>query len=344
MDDELAVLDRLAGKKIVLNVFTENVDKWLNGWNGQAATCLLTRYFFPVAERAEIIVGLHLLPSYVARRRFAVAQFDLERRQLIDCAPSMRAYIHRELLDADVEGEDIAEDLRIAREVFGESFYQALPDRVSYDYVERAMIERYGGSAADYRALASMAKMRDFPGEHIDWLKRGVEAVPEYMYFHRELARLYAEQGEIVSSAQHFAHSLACYHHTAYGMRSQDYYAQACELLEMVPSAFSDIAHRDLTLVDGEARMRWLVSLFQQGEVETSVKLLSDFRYDSGTDLHPILFEFLRRHYEALGWTWALAWCDLCAVEEDYESLIYSYRGQPLASNWERPVRDILIP
>ncbi len=123
MDDELAVLDRLAGKEIVLNVFTENVDKWLNGWNGQAATYLLTRYLFPVADRAEIIVGLHLLPSYVTQGWFTVAQFDPERGQLIDCAHSMRAYIHRELLDADVEGDDIDGDLRIAREVFGEDFY-----------------------------------------------------------------------------------------------------------------------------------------------------------------------------------------------------------------------------
>jgi hypothetical protein len=110
-------------------------------------------------------------------------------------------------------------------------------------------------------------------------------------------------------------------------------------LLKRVPSTFSDIAYHDLILDEGKARMRWLISLFEQGDVETSVKLLSDFRYDSGTDLHPILFEFLRRHYDVLGWTWALAWCDLCALAKDDQAMRYVYRGRPLPQQWDRPVR-----
>ena len=88
--------------------------------------------------------------------------------------------------------------------------------------------------------------------------------------------------------------------------------------------------------------MQWLVSLFQKGDFETSVRLLSDFRYDSGTDLHPLLFEFLRLHYEALGWKWALAWCDLCAMDEQYERRQYWYQGQLLPRNWDQPVRSFL--
>jgi hypothetical protein len=344
MDDELAVLDRLAGKKIGLNIFDKDINKWMSGWNGQTAAYLLTRYFFPIAERAEITVGLHLLPSYVARGRCAVAQFDPESDRLMDHAYSLRAYIHRELLEADVEGDDIDEDLKIAREVFGKDFYQALPDQVPYDDVERAMIDKYGGAAVDYKDLAWMAKGASCQSSdaQIEWLKRGAEAVPECMDFHRELARLYAAQGRSKAAALCFARSLACHHHTAYGWRPERYYALGRELLDRVPPAFSNTARRDLTLTDGEVRMRWLISLFQQGDVETSLKLLSDFRYDSGTDLHPILFAFLRRHYEALRWSWALAWCDLCALDEDHESVSYSYRGQSLPPNWDQPVRSRL--
>ncbi|MBN1810475.1 MAG: hypothetical protein JXA14_01420, partial [Anaerolineae bacterium] len=200
----------------------------------------------------------------------------------------------------------------------------------------------YGGAAVDYRDLAWMAGLRKADRARVAWLKHGAVAAPECLYLHWELARRYAQQGEFTAAAQSFARSLACYHHTGYGVRCEEYYALGRELLEKVPAAFSATARQDLTLDDGAARMRWLVSLFQAGEVETSVKLLSDFRYDSGTDLHPLVFAFIRQHYEALGWTWAVAWCDLCAMDEDYERAEYVYRGRPLPEGWDEPLRAAL--
>lgn len=260
---------------------------------------------------------------------------------MIDHAHSVRAYVHRELLVAEAEGENLDLDIRTAREFFGASFYREQYDPASLEHVERVMIDEYGGAAADYVELAKLAALRKSPGERIDWLKRGAGAVPECMYFHRELARLYRQQGESTAAAHSFARSLKCYHHTGCGLRPEEYYTLGRELLEEVPVAFSDAARRDLTLEDGEARMRWLVSLFREGNAATSVKLLSDFRYDSRTDLHPVLFEFLRLHYEELDWEWALAWSDLCALDDD-ESKHYWYRGQPLSANWDRPVRELL--
>lgn len=341
MDDELAVLGKLAGKEIALNAFNNNVDLWMSAWDRQTVTYLLARYLLPIARYLHFTVGIHMLPEYVTQQRFAVAQLDPESGRLLDHAYSMKAYVHRELLDADVEGDDIGEALVIARQIFGEGFYQVLPNQVSYDYVERTMIETYGGAAADFRSLASMARSHGNFHEAIDWLTRGAKAIPECLYFHWELARLHAEQGEIPVAAENFARSLECYHHTGYGVRHEDYYALGRELLEKAPSAFSDTARQDLLLDNGEARMRWLASLFEQGDVAASIKLLSDFRYDTGTDLHPVLFEFLRLHYEELGWEWALAWCGLCAVDESYESRQYRYRGQSLAANWDQPIRGV---
>jgi hypothetical protein len=80
----------------------------------------------------------------------------------------------------------------------------------------------------------------------------------------------------------------------------------------------------------------------QSGKVATSVKLLSDFRYDSGADLHPLLFAFARQHYEALGWTWAVAWCGLCEVNEDDSYSTYTYRGRRLPEGWDEPLRAAL--
>ncbi len=337
MDDDLMALDGLTSEMIKLHSFHKDAE-W---FRGQTATYLLTRYLLPVADLAELTVGLHLLPSYVAQGRFAMAQFDPESDLLIDHAHSVRAYVHRELLVARAEGEDVDEELRVARELFGEDFYREEHGPASFEHLERAMIDKYGGAAADYKELADMAALRKSTDERIYWLKRGAEAVPECMYFHRELARLYRQRGESTAAAQSFAHSLDCYHHTGYGLRPEGYYALGRELLEEVPSAFPYAARLDLTLDDGEARMWWIVSLFQAGKAELSVKLLSDFRYDSRTDLHPVLFEFLRLHYEELGWEWALAWSDLCAVDDD-ESRQYWYRGQPLSANWDRPVRDFL--
>jgi hypothetical protein len=254
----------------------------------------------------------------------------------------MRAYVHRVLLEFEADDIDIDQDLKVARKVFGDDFYREQYSQSSFDYLEQTMINAYSGATVDYRDPARSAALRKSPDEQIDWLKQGAEAVPECMYFHWELAQLYSQQGDSAAAAQSFARSQECYHHTASRLRPEDYYALGCELLEKVPSAFSDTARRDLTLADGEARMRWLVSLFQERKGETSVKLLSNFRYDSGTDLHPILFEFLRLHYEELRWQWALAWCDLCAVDEDYETRRYRYRGQALSANWDQPVRQVL--
>lgn len=342
MGNELAVLGKLAGKEIALNAFDNNVDSWMSARDGKVVTYLLARYLLPFASHLHLMVGIHMLPEYIAQKRFAVAKLDPESGRLLDHAHSMEAYVHRELLDADVEGDNIDEALAIARQIFGDAFYQALPGQVPHDYVERAMIETFGGVAADYRSLASMARLRSNLHEEVAWLTRGAKAAPECLYFHWELARLLAKQGEILTAAKSFACSLECYHYTGYGVRCENYYALGRELLEKAPSVFSDTARHDLLLDDGEARMRWLVSLFEQGDVTTSVKLLSDFRYDTGADLHPVLFEFLRAHYEELGWKWALAWCRLCAVDESYESRQYKYRGQALASNWEQPIRSVL--
>ncbi len=339
MSDEIRVLNRLDGESIVLHRFDTDVDRRLSAWDGHAATYLLTRHLLPIAECAHLTVGLHLLPTHVEQARVAVAQFDPEREQLIDHAHSMRAYLHRELLNADLDGDDIRDDLEIARALFGDEFYETPASQVSPDYVERTMIGTYGGAAADYKDLAFLARSRN---ERVDWLKRGAEAAPECLYFHWELARLYAEREAFETAAQHFARSLTCYHHTACTVRAEAYYALGRELLERVPAAFSETARRDVMLAEGKARMRWLVSLVEQGDLATSVKLLSDFRYDSGADAHPMLFKFQRAHYEALGWTWASAWCDLCTVDGDGQNRRYWYRGLPLSPGWDQPVRSAM--
>lgn len=339
MGQELAVLDKLADKEITQVAFYKDA-KWTS--NGQAASYFLARYFLPVADLNELVVGIHVLPARVASGRFMVAQLDPESGRLIDFAGSIQSYIYRNLLEFEADDEDIDQDLGIVRTVFGGDFYKpGQHGKFSANDLERVMIDKFGGAPIDYEGLSYFAQARQSVDEQLDWLRHGSEAFPESMYLHGKLTQLCLQQGDYEAAAQGFVRSLMCFHHTVYKLDVKNHYALGRELLAKVPSVFSDTDRNDLTL-DGKARLEWIVSLFEAGQIETSVKLLCDFRHDSQTDVHPVLFEFLRLHYEKLGWKWALAWCDLCAVDTGYEKGNYEYMGKPLDSGWDQPVRRVI--
>jgi hypothetical protein len=302
----------------------------------------LTRYLLPIAQLNENMVGIHLLPSHVRAKRFLVADFDPEGDRLIEAASSLRGYVHRYLFEEENDCDnDVAEELAVARDVFGSDFYQqASQDEGAAGGVCHHMIERFGGAALDYREAALEAKARKATDEQLEWLRRGSEAAPECMEIHCTLAELHARQGD-QSAAESFVRSLGCHHHTARTSKLSIHYALGRELLAAAPAAFSDRDRNDLALA-GEERLEWIVSLFEAGKLELSLKLLADFRYDSKTDMHPALLDLLRLHYERLGWTWARAWCELCAVDQDHGKRVYTHLERPLGPGWDQPVRRVL--
>jgi len=352
MDDGLDLLDALSGYKIAETTFFPDAG-WVNARNGELASVFLNRYFLPIAERGETWVGIHLLPAYVAAERCAIAELDLERDHLLDHAYSVRAYLYRKLLELEAEDDLGASDLSDAKAILGADFYEAgLHGQYSASELERMMIDRFGGAPIDYQELFYFAQSRgDSLDAQIHWLKCASEAFPEIMYFHANLARLYGRRGDTPSAAKSFARSLECYHHTAHalGYHSQSqrdlaaYYAWGRQLLESAPAAFNEVPRQDLTLQDGASRIAWIVTLFQAGEIETSVKLVSDFRRDSRADLHAALLKFLQHHYERLGWEWAMIWCEMCTAGAGVEGGDgYTYMGHPLPPGWDEPVRAVL--
>jgi len=338
MNDELALLDELAGKQVAAVTFFPDAG-WMNWRGGEVACLFLARYFIPIAEIGETWVGIHLLPSHVASERFAIAELDLECDHLIDHAYSARAYVYRKLLELEADGELQKSDISNARAILGADFYEpGQHGRFPASELERVMLDRFGGAPIDYKELRWFAQsLRKSVDEQIHWLECASEAFPKTMYFHANLARLYEQQGDGRSAACSVTRSLECYHHTAHylghHLQSQrdltDYYAWGRQLLERVPTEFSEMARRDLLVENGESRIEWIVSLFQAGKVETSLRLLSDFRRDSGADLHTVLFKFLQRHYEQLGWEWATVWCEMCAAGARVDCENYTYMGQP---------------
>ncbi len=55
--------------------------------------------------------------------------------------------------------------------------------------------------------------------------------------------------------------------------------------------------------------MRWVIELYESGDAELGAKLLSDMCHERAD--HDSVLPIFRRHFERLGWDWALALCDL---------------------------------
>jgi hypothetical protein len=102
---------------------------------------------------------------------------------------------------------------------------------------------------------------------------------------------------------------LDCYHHTAYDTDLDEYFALGRSLLKEFPDLFSDDARWIVTETDPKNWVRKAGELFYAGQVERADKILNDVCYGI-SDYSGSLGAF-RKHYEKLGWDWALALIDL---------------------------------
>lgn len=299
-------LDRLARKELgnatffTLDEARAEIETWM------------PLYFLPIGTESGFYLGLHLRPSDVKEGRMAIAHIDTDGA-MIEVAKSLEEYAFRAV--AALEGavnemghlDEFDESVALANEVFGSNFYE--PGRhgdFGQGDLEKLMIEVHGGTPYAYNLMAFLA---DEPAERLRWLQQGIELGAESLHLYASAAEAHEELGDTVKEAAAVVRSLACYHHTAYLTDLDELRDMGRRLLGDLPDVFSDEARRDLTLVSDREWMELVMSLYQTGDVEEATKLLCDMSHEF-RDYDSVL-EIFRKHYEKLGWDWALALCDL---------------------------------
>jgi hypothetical protein len=233
--------------------------------------------------------------------------------RLIEFAPSPRYLVVLSLLRLEGEVQEGADTdrfddaLRQSQEVFGEEFF--VPGTRGYfvrSQAEEIAAKEFGPTPARcFRAALYAGDAQ----ERRRSLAEGIAVEPGCMALHIERALDYAESGDDRAAAAATVAALACYHHTAYGNDVDRIYDQGRALLQRVPHLFPEVARRDLLTTDEQDRMRWVIELYEGGDAELGAKLLSDMCHERA-DYDSVLPIF-RRHFERLGWDWALALCDL---------------------------------
>jgi hypothetical protein len=269
-------------------------------------------YVLPVGAAAGFLIGLHLRPQDVAARRLAFVSIR-DDASAIEFAPSPRYLVMLSLLR--LEGAALQrgstgrldDAVRQSEEIFGKGFF--VPgthgDFVRSQAEEIALAELGPTPAGCLDAAAFAVDAR----ERRERLREGIAADPGCMALRIRLALDYAVSGDDGTAATETVAALECYHHTAYGSDIDRIYDEGRALLQRVPHLFPEVARRDLLTTDEQDRMRWIIELYGNGDAELGAKLLSDMCHERA-DYDSVLPLF-RRHFERLGWDWALRLCDL---------------------------------
>lgn len=304
---ELSVLEQLCGRQVGSARFFSSLDDCLG-----AIVPWTPLYCLPIGEYGGFFVALHLRPSDIASGRMGVLSLNGDDA-MIEIANSIShlAFLgiarQEGLVNKEGPNESFDRALISVRDVFGDAFYRpgSFGDFGSEE-AEGIAALRFGGTPSYYDTAAFF---EDDTQEKLGLLLKGVQAEPRCMTLHIELAQLHAEQGDDHAAAGAVSRSLACYHHTAYGADLDEHYEFGQRLLSTLPELFSAEACRDLTTTDEKDRLSWVMELYQSNDVEAATKLLCDMSYERA-DYDSVLPIF-RKHFEKLGWDWALSLCNL---------------------------------
>jgi hypothetical protein len=304
--DALAHLDRLAGEKIARAEFLSDLDAArgaLKPW--------MPVFYLPVAS-TSVGVGLHLRPSDVESRRLAFIAAEAPG-QFIEMALSLDQLVYLGLLGTEGYGNSgkmppsFPDEVAKANEIFGAGFYQpGRHGKFQSGDEPRVMIEAFGGTP---EALRNQAVLADDPAEKLKCWERGIALGTESLALYAGAARIHLELGHRREAAECAARSLACYHHTAYEIDLNEYFEMNRPLQHEFPQLFSEDAAWQLQEPDPRNWARRAAELYASGQVARADKLLNDLCH--GTGNYTSVLGAFRRHYQALGWDWALALCDL---------------------------------
>lgn len=304
--EELQRLDQLAGQRIAETDFLPDL-----GAARAAIEPWMPLFYLPVAS-ASFGIGLHLRPSDVRSHRlgFCMAEapgFFVER------ALSVEQLVYRSLLAGEGDANSISEPQSFApaaakaNELFGADFYQhGRHGKVDVGDEYRLMVETFGGTPDALYVLATEA---DDPETALSFWERGIALGTESLVLYAGAARVQLELGRRREAAENVARSLMCYHHTAYDVDLDEYIEFGRPLLDEFPDVFGEDEAWQLRTNDPRLWAKRSHELFAAGQVERADKLLNDLCHGTG-DYTAVLGAF-RKHYQALGWDWALALCDL---------------------------------
>jgi hypothetical protein len=303
----LEALDRIAGQKFGEAAFYMDLDETrsnLRTW--------MPLFFLPVAT-VTFPTGLHLRPSDVAAGRLAFIRSE-DGPEFIEIAGSLEQLVYLALLGQEAYGNyqdrvvpSFYDSVAKANRVFGEQFYEkGLHGRFLSDEVARVMIEAFGGTSEAFDFIAVFAET---PAEQFKWYERGITIEPNCLHLYAGAVKAMIELNDHRGAAERFARSLDCYHHTAYSTDLAQYFELGRSLMKEFPDLFSEDARWALGEPDPRNWARRAGELFNAGEVERADKILNDMCY--GIRDYSGAIGAFRKHYEKLGWEWALALCEL---------------------------------
>jgi hypothetical protein len=271
--------------------------------------------FFLPAGQATFTVGIHLRPSDVAKNRLAFMTAD-DEGEMIEVASSLQSLVYRGLAESEGYTNEtgkvpdwVKSSIAEANRVFGADFYQfGRHGKFKSPQTDRMLVDVLGGAAYGFWDLATSL---DDPKKQLDVYERGIAVEPGCLALYAGAVEALVALGDRRRAAEQFARSLACYHHTAYTTNLADYFELGRSLSKEFPDLFDDDARWVLSEQDPRNWARRAGELFKAGAVERADKVLNDMCY--GIRDYDGAVGAFRKHYERLGWKWALALCDLRA-------------------------------
>lgn len=305
--EKLRIIDQLAGKSIGHSRFYSDLDEV-----SEKCESWLPVFLLPFG-RETFRACLHFRPSDVSSGRLAVMRAD-DEGEMIEIANSLEQFVYRALLEEEAWGNEegkmmksFPDSVASANALFGADFYkQGRHGNFKGDDVEQLIIDHFGGTA---HAFYVGAVFLDTPREKLTYYEKGLAIEPACMALYVGAVKALVALNDRRSAAERFARSLDCYHYTAYDADLNEYFELGRSLLKEFPDLFYDDRKWILNETDPHNWARRAGELFNQGEVERADKILNDTCY--GIRDYSGSIGAFRKHYEKLGWDWALALCDL---------------------------------
>ncbi|AFZ26572.1 hypothetical protein Cylst_4493 [Cylindrospermum stagnale PCC 7417] len=306
--DDLQAIDQLGGEEFGNAIFYSDFEDCvahIQPW--------MPIYFFPIGSESGFEIGIHLRPSDIASRRFAIIR-ALDEGAMIEVGLSLRHYIFRCLATYEGyinEGDPLPSfeaSVSLANRIFGKDFYQP----GSYgnfigEEADEVASKIFGKSPFLYHETALF---EDDIQKKFEILQEGITAEPGCMVLYTDAAKLYYKLEDYARAAQMLVNSLKCFHHTAYSTDLEDYYAMSRSLLQLLPEAFPEEARSFLNIIDDKERVLFTGQPYKDGQLVEGAKRLCDLCHYLG-NYNNISFTALKKIYSELGWNWALALCDL---------------------------------
>ncbi len=305
--EKLQIIDRLAGTSVGHSRFYSSLDEVK-----EKCESWLPIFLLPFG-RETFRACLHLRPQDVRSGRLAVMRAD-DEGEMIEIANSLEQFVYRALLEEEGWGNEegkmlksFSDSVALGNETFGADFYQqGRHGNFKRDDVGQLMITHFGGTAYAFYVDAIFL---DTPAEKLAQYEKGLAVEPGCMALYVGAVKSLVALNNRRDAAERCARSLDCYHYTAYDADLNEYFELGRALLKEFPDLFSDDHKWILTEQDPRNWVRRAGELFNQGEVERADKILNDTCY--GIRDYTGSIGAFRKHYEKLGWDWALALCDL---------------------------------